>query len=293
MAGRQQESRVLGEDRQVTRFLGRGAAVVLLLGVVLTGCSSDEQPEAASTPSATPPPTTAAPVPPRPDPRPGECRELTFRQATRSVDTTRPTPCDRDHSSVTFKVGHLDLVVDGHLMAADSARVQGQLDQRCREALPGWLGGDRERLRLSQFRAVWFRPEVVQADRGASWFRCDVVAVAGDDRLARFTGDLKGVLNDESGLDRFGRCGTSSPTRKNFRAVICQRPHSWRAVSVVDFPDSANYLGRNAARDADEACQDEATSRTQEDLRYEWAFQWPTREEWNAGERYGWCWLPD
>lgn len=272
----------------VRRTVRLAAALVLL--ATMTACSEDSADRAAPTP--TPPPTTATPVPPGPDPKVGECRDLGFAAATESVDTTPPGACRAPHTSTTYAVGQLDLVVDGHLVAMDSDQVRDQLDDKCTHRLAGWVGGDRDRLRLSRLRPVWFRPDVDEADRGASWFRCDVVAVASDGRLASYTGNLKGVLDQESALDRFGLCGTTSPSAKNFRKVICSRRHRWRAVSTVELPRDAGYLGRKAAAAADAACQDQATARTEPSLKYVWAFQWPTRAEFAAGQRYGWCWLP-
>ncbi len=232
-------------------------------------------------------------MPAKPDPKVGECRDLGFGAATQIVDITPPHSCQAPHTSTTYAVGQLDLVLDGHLVAMDSAQVRVQLDDKCTRGLARWVGGDRERLRLSRLRPVWFRPDVGEADRGASWFRCDVVAVASDGRLARYTGNLQGVLDQLSALDRFGLCGTANPSAKNFRKVICSSRHRWRAVSTVELAKDTKYLGRKAAAAADATCQDQATARTGPSLKFVWAFQWPTREEFAAGQRYGWCWLPE
>ena len=279
---------MLGQDRQVT---SRGWTVgVALLLLVTAGCGGTPEAKPSPTPSA--PPTTAAPVAAKPDPKVGACRNLDFAAATQSVDDTPAIPCKKEHTSVTFAVGQLDLIQDGHLVAMDSKHVQQQLDDKCGAELSRWVGGDKQALRLSQFRPVWFRPDVKEADRGASWYRCDVVTIAANNQLASFKGNLKGVLGDDSGLDRFGRCGTSSPANKNFRQVICSRDHSWRAVSTIDIPQGADYLGKKASAAADTVCQDRATSEVKESLKYEWAFQWPSRQDFDAGQRYGWCWLP-
>lgn len=277
---------MLGKDRQVRRL---GLLVAGLL-VATTAACSDGSPRAEAPTTA--PPTTAAPTPPRPDPKVGSCHDLSFTEATEAVTEGGTVRCRRPHTAVTFAVGQLDLLVDGHLLAMDSNAVSDQLDDKCGRGLQEWLGGSLEDLRLSRFRDVWFRPGVQEADRGATWYRCDVVAVAQEGELVSFRGDLKGALDADDALDRWGTCGTSSPTREDFRKVVCTEQHRWRATSIVEFPERTKYLGKGASRAADTACQDEATSRVNESLEYEWAFQWPTREEWDGGQRYGWCWLP-
>lgn len=276
------------------RGLTQAVALPVALLVALTGCAGDPPRNAAesTTPNAASPPTTAAPVPPRPAPQVGECRDLGFAAATESTDDTAPGSCKSPHTATTYAVGQLDLVVDGHLLAMDSAQVRDQLDDKCTDRLARWVKGDAERLRLSRLRAIWFRPDVEEADRGASWFRCDVVAVASQGRLARYTGNLKGVLDQDSALDRFGICGTANPSAKNFRKVICSGKHRWRAVSTVELGSKTKYLGRKAAAIADTACQDRAIARGEPSMKFAWAFQWPTREDFDAGQRYGWCWLP-
>ena len=91
-------------------------------------------------------------------------------------------------------MGQLSTVVDGHLVAVDSTRVQQQVARVCPRKLAAFLGTTDDALRLTMLRAVWFTPSVEQSDAGANWYRCDVVAVAGDNRLAKMRGTLKGAL---------------------------------------------------------------------------------------------------
>ena len=44
---------------------------------------------------------------------------------------------------------------------------------------------------------------------------------------------------------------------------------------------------------ADRACKDEAQQRATDPLEIKWAFQWPSQEAFDAGQRYGLCWVPD
>ena len=44
---------------------------------------------------------------------------------------------------------------------------------------------------------------------------------------------------------------------------------------------------------ADRACKDEAEQQGTDPLEIKWAFQWPSQEAFDAGQRYGLCWVPD
>ena len=37
---------------------------------------------------------------------------------------------------------------------------------------------------------------------------------------------------------------------------------------------------------------DVASGRSNGSLKYTWSFEWPTRDQWDAGQRYGYCWVP-
>ena len=176
------------------------AAVTVLLTVltVFTGCSGgSDEPSAgrSSTPTSSAPSSpastpTRATAPPRPVDR--ACYRLSFDVALAPTNGSDPVDCAQTHTSMTFAVGALDTLVDGHLLAVDSRRVQAQVAGACPAALPRFLGGTPDALHLSMFRAVWFTPTVEESDAGASWFRCDVIAVAGEASSPRSPGASPG-----------------------------------------------------------------------------------------------------
>ncbi|UMG92902.1 septum formation family protein [Nocardioides sp. TF02-7] len=220
------------------------AVVGVLLAVALAGCSGSEE-EQPPDPVPTPPPTAAEPPAPPPD---GACYRLTFDEALAPAVAGEPVRCNRPHTSETYEVGRLDLLVDGHLVAVDSARAQAQVAETCPAALADFVGGSLADLRLSMVRPVWFTASVEESDRGADWFRCDVVVVAGDGELARLTESLEGALSRSADRDRLAMCGTAAPDDRGFERVVCSARHSWRAIEVVPFPDG-DYPGAAAARE--------------------------------------------
>ena len=265
------------------------ALVVGVVAALLTvaGCSSDDAPAEKTTPSP-----SASAAPPAAPPR-HACYDLSFNEATAATSTADPVPCKAQHTAATIRVGTIRPVVDGHLQAVDSDAVQQQIATRCRARLASYLGGDEESRRLSRLTVVWFSPSLAQSDRGALWFRCDLVALAGHDELAPLPRRARGLLDADGALDRFGTCGTSSPAASRFERVICSAPHSWRARAAIDLPNGSKYLGKAPGAAADATCRDIEARLASDILTLKWSFEWPTQAQWEAGQRYGYCWTPD
>ena len=174
--------------------------------------------------------------------------------------------------------------------------MQRQLSTTCPRKLAAYVGGSATARDLSRFNVVWYSPTLEQSDQGADWFRCDVIAFAGQDQLASLPGTarLAGVLGSAAALDEFGLCGTSAPGARGFQRVICGRGHSWRAVDTIGLPGGARYPGTATVRKAgDSDCKDLAQARSGNALKYRYGWEWPTREQWDRGQRFGYCWVPD
>ncbi len=270
-------------------------ALLAVLVPVLLACtgddggSEDEEDRPASAGSSSP---TAA-ASPASRPAAGACYQLTWDQALAPTSDAAPVRCGSRHTSVTFAVGSLDDLLAGHLLGVDSAAVQEQVASTCPKRLRRYVGGSTEDLRLSMLRAVWFTPTVAQSDTGASWYRCELIAVARDGRLAGLSGRLRGVLDGQAGRDRYGMCATAAPDEPDFERVICSARHTWRAVATVDLP-GRRYPGAAAARRAGQGvCEDAGRDRAEDPLSFQWGYEWPTRRQWANGQTYGRCWVPD
>jgi hypothetical protein len=264
-----------------------GAVSGALLG--LTACTGPA-PEAEPTPT-TPAPTTASRPPPtaQPQPRPkaGACYDLSYDEALSPTSHEDPVPCGSAHTSRTYLVATLPEVQAGHLLAVDSDRVQEAVASTCRARFAAYVGGTALERRLSLLRPVWFTPSLREADLGANWLRCDVVALSGDTGLAPLTGDAKGEP------DAYAVCGTAEPGTQGFSRVVCRHAHSWRAVSTVDLSGSS-YPGEQASRSkAAGPCKQAGASRADDPLSYRWGLEVPTREQWAAGTTWATCWVPD
>jgi hypothetical protein len=160
----------------------RGLVAVLGLVLALTGCSSGgaqrgDADDAATAPSSS---SSSSPSSPSSDPsssegssapsaaavrvpEAGACYRLGYDQAVAPTASGAPVRCAGPHTAVTYAVGSLDVVVDGHLLAVDSRRVQEQVARTCPDRLAGFLGGSTDALRLSMLRSVWFTPTVAES----------------------------------------------------------------------------------------------------------------------------------
>lgn len=267
---------------------------VLALGTLvlaLTACTTaPTEPVSDTRPSASPTPPTPPPPPdPGPRPRVGECHNLSFGQAVDVVGRTEPVTCKRTHTAQTYFVGRLELETKaGHVRRVDSRAAQEQARSTCSARLPTHLGRTPLELRLTMARSVWFTPPPKRAEAGADWFRCDVVVVAGPRRLLTLPRTTEG-LGDAPAV---AMCATSAPGTKAFRRVGCAAQHAWKAVSSVDIP-GRKLPSNTAVSDRMEGpCGDAARANAADPLDFTWSQESPTQEQWDAGQRYGICWVP-
>lgn len=293
MGRRQPAVGLLGEDQRMTA--GRRTTTALALVIAATVVASAVYKTSAddtTAPSATPSSTPTATAAPPPAPEVGSCHNLAFTSAAQPTDDSTPVPCNGKHTSVTIHVGELDPIVDGHLLTVDSRKVQDEIAADCPRQLGAYVGGDQNTQRLSRFEIVWFSPTVAQSDLGANWYRCDLVALRGKEELATLPRDVKGALSRPDGLARFGTCGNTSPDKPDFVRAICSERHSWKAIDTVDLPAKGKYLATSVTSDANAHCKDDASNASGGSLKITWSFEWPTRQQWTDGQRYGYCWVP-
>ncbi|MEO5851828.1 MAG: septum formation family protein [Nocardioides sp.] len=279
----------------------------LLAWSALTGCSGY-----AGTPAAGPTTPSAAAVPlpsasesasgsssastlRAPPPRPARraCYLLSFDQALSPVTRVAARPCDRAHTARTVHVGSVGDLVEGRVGSIDSPRVQRAVAQECPRRFASFLGGPEQARRLSMFRPIWFTPTLAEAEQGQDWYRCDLIALAGEGRLLPLEGKLEGLLGRLGWKPTYGLCATASPGAPAFRRVACGRDHTWRALMTVPFT-ARDYPGTAIVRArGDEPCTAVARAVAPDPLDFQWGFEWPTAEQWADGIRWGVCWAPE
>lgn len=271
-------------------------SLALVLALALAGCSPADDPPATPTNPAGPTPSAAVDVGAS-RPARGACYRLSVTEALAPTSTEPAVPCKRRWTARTFHVGPLGAAAAGQVVTVDSEEAAQLMAAECPRRLAEYLRGTPRDVRLTVFRAVWFTPTAAEAEAGADWFRCDLVALASPGKLARLSGKVRGLLADAERSAPYALCGTSPPDAPEFQRVACAEDHAWRAVGSVDL-DSAAYPGRPAARVAAEhRCIEEARRMATDALDFRWGFEWPTRAQWTGtpispGQRYGVCWAP-
>ncbi len=202
--------------------------------------------------------------------------------------------CDREHTATTFHVGTLDALADGHLLAVDSRQVQDRVATECPHRFDDFVGGTVEARRLSMLRAVWFTPTVRQSDRGADWYRCDLIALARNETLAPLTVKLGGVLGTPEGAGPLRHVRHRRARRRRLRTRHLLRPAL--LARDLDLHLRRREVPRRAEgpQDAGEtACEEAGRGAAEDALNFQWGYEWPTEKQWDAGQTYGLCWAPD
>lgn len=263
----------------------------MLALVGLTACSGDDEtPDAAPATSA---PTAPSRATPAPSPRAKACYRLDFEAALEPTSETPHVSCRSRHTVTTLYVGRTTVVVDGHLLAVDSTRAQRLVRRTCPVKFARYVGGSAEDRRLSMLTPVWFGPTLAESDAGEAWFRCDLVALAGPEQLAPLGRSMRGALATAAGRDRWGRCATARPGTDGAEHVLCSTDDAWRAVATIDVPAGRRgaWPGERKAAAAGGRCEDRVRPLADDPLKFTWGYEWPTAEQWSAGQRYGLCWL--
>ena len=64
-------------------------------------------------------------------------------------------------------------------------------------------------------------------------------------------------------------------------------------VATVDIPGPRLPRPDAVADRMDPTCRDAAADSADDPLDFTWSQEIPTREQWDTGQRYGICWVPD
>jgi hypothetical protein len=277
------------------RPLGTPAALCALVGALaLAGCSGDEPAEEPAGSPSESQTSEEPPPPPPPAPEAGACYRLSVDDAEAASTDAEPVDCRQQHTARTAFVGTVTRLAGADATPDDPAVAQ-QLSDDCRQRGLAFLGGDPVTQNLSRFVTVGFVPPAADIDAGADWYRCDVVAFGSGEKLLPLPFDrrLAGILDQDDALDTFGTCGTAAPGAGDFERVACSLPHTWRALTTIRIADSDRYPGAAEARQSgDEECADYVEEQAGFTTEIEYGWEWPTQAQWDAGQRFGFCWAP-
>ncbi len=225
------------------------------------------------------PVVAAPPSPAREDadinpPDVGSCHTLTADQAYDETDPEPPVPCTEAHTSVTTKI----LAVDANADWGSDAFLY-RTGKRCQRATIAYFDDRVKSLQMSNYFTWFFYPTPFQRESGASWVRCDVILYAAWELkpLPTDGGPELGPLPLEEGI---ARCAKSKVD--DYLVTTCDRPHRFRAVRALKYPDETYPGARRIERWTLRKCDEKLGPR----LGY---YHPPSRRGWDAGLRYSIC----
>lgn len=279
------------------------AAVASLLALALVGCGPTVSPSAtgahtgATTPTAggSSKATQSTPDPqPPPPPVTGVCRNYPYLRITGYSNNAPQVACSSPHTAYTFAVRRLPprVIVPG--VAISNTTVQGAAAMICQRAFGRFVGGTPTTRALSRLSVTYFVAPQRGFNRGAHWVRCDVVALLTRHRLAPLPKrPLAAFLDGKNALRRYGVCSSAAPTSGGSQLVACMWAHEYRAVTAISLgPTHSTYPGLSVAKVwGQHKCRSHIASLVGTSDGYTFAWTYPTKHDWRAHQRFGYCWL--
>jgi hypothetical protein len=142
-----------------------------------------------------------------------------------------------------------------------------------------------------QLSWAWFRPSERGWDKGARWYRCDLVGGPADAaRYAHLPTTAKGLFRAKP-PEQWLTCARGDTVLKS-KKLGCDEKHDWRAVTTVKLgepkdPYPGDRLSEVRSRDF---CSDSVGAWMNYPVEYDFGYTWFHKAEWEAGNRRSVCW---
>ena len=107
---------------------------------------------------------------------------LTPEDIHQRSNATKPVDCEERHTAETFTVG--ELPAELHDVGYESAELGAFAYDTCGERFETFLDADESLVMRTIVSWAWFRPSEQAWEKGARWYRCDVVG--GGEQSKRF-----------------------------------------------------------------------------------------------------------
>jgi len=246
------------------------AALVLVAGA----CSAPLQKETAA--DKTKPPAL------------GACYRLTPNDTEQKSNVSEPVSCSKAHTAETFAIGTLPASTGKDYGSGAHGR---WIYPTCEKAFEKFLSVDESLAMRVQLSWAWFRPSERGWDKGARWYRCDLV---GGPANATSYADLpttgKGLFRAKP-PEQWLTCAQGPSVLKS-KKVACSQQHDWRAVSTIKVGEPRDpYPGdRFVQVRSRDYCSDAVGAWMNYPVDYEFGYTWFHEAEWKAGNRRSVCW---
>ena len=253
----------------------RRSAVLVAVTLLLGACSSSPLAKESSADSTEPP-------------KLGACYLLTPSDVSRPSTGAEPVECSSRHTAQTFAIGTIpDSTGDDWSSPAHGRWVL----PRCEESFGKFISADESLAMRIQLSWAWFRPSERGWDKGARWYRCDLV---GGTAEAKDYGDLpetaKGLFRARP-PEEWLTCARGARVTGSVK-LPCSEPHDWRAVTTIKLGEPKDpYPGdRLVAVRTRDFCSDSVGAWMNYPVDYEFGYTWFHEAEWQAGNRRSVCW---
>jgi hypothetical protein len=252
---------------------------MVVLGLMLTaayagGCSTPPEAPPRAEPSAAP--------------RVAACYRLDPEDTTRPSNAAAGVPCSSTHTAQTFAVGTLPQSTGAGYRDAGHGRF---VYPRCQRSFERFLGLDASTALRVQLSWAWFRPSERAWERGARWYRCDVVGGPADaSAYAALPPSARGLFRARP-PEQWLTCAQGA-TVPRARKVACTEPHDWRAVTTIKLgrPED-RYPGERVVQvRTRDFCSDSVGAWLGYPADFDFGYTWFHRAEWDAGNRRSVCW---
>jgi hypothetical protein len=250
----------------------RRTVVLLALLVLVISCGHPAETEADR---VTPPKLDA-------------CRDLRASDLDEASNASPVVPCTAKHTAQTFAVGTLPASTGS---SYDDRRHGAFVYRTCTQGFRDFLGIDESLAMRVQLSWAWFRPSKRGWDRGARWYRCDVVGGPdGAKTLRALPADTR-ALFARLPPDAWLTCARGATVARSVR-VPCSEPHDWRAVTAIKVGQPADpYPGDRIVQvRSRDRCSDWIGTQTGYAANYDFGYTWFHEEEWSTGNRRSVCW---
>ena len=248
--------------------------LLLTVALVLAACSAPLQKETAAD-KASPPAL-------------GTCYALTPKDTEQPSNASEPVACSKPHTAETFAIGTLPASTGKDYDSAGHGR---WIFTTCEKAFEKFLGVDESQAMRVQLSWAWFRPSEKGWDKGARWYRCDLVG--GSDSATSYAAlptTAKGLFRAKP-PEAWLLCARGASVLKSEK-VACSEAHDWRAVSTIKLGEPADaYPGDRLVQvRTRDYCSDSVGAWMNYPVDYEFGYTWFHEAEWKAGNRRSVCW---
>lgn len=220
----------------------------------------------------------------------GACRVLTPEDVRKPSNASEVVDCEDPHTAETFAVGTFpEKLASGD--DYDDPDLGGYIYQSCAQRFQAFLGAEESAVMRSTLTWAWFRPSEEGWERGARWYRCDVVGGGLQSKSYRnLPRTAEGLLLGKP-PDRWMTC-VDGPTVEGSVKIPCSEPHTWRAVTTIKLgqPDDPYPGDRVAEVRTRDYCSDSVGAWLNYPVDYEFGYTWFHEQEWKAGNRRSICW---